>query len=75
MKEYEDTSIFQGITQYIADGKQWRREDNGTEFHFFVEIDDAYIFQGSSMKNRRVFGIKVVHLDFIENQECEVMNG
>ena len=52
-KAFEDTSIFQGWTQYQdEEGVEWRREDFKDYYNFFKADGDTFIFHGTEGRVR-----------------------
>ena len=64
--KWVDYSIFCGWTQYVDEnGEVWRRENDGTNFNFFKEIDGAFILQGSLHRMVYDCSILVEHERFL----------
>jgi hypothetical protein len=65
---YKDTSIFQGITQYKdSSGTEWKFEEDGATFKFYVLENDNWHYQGAMKKTKG--NIAYIHSKFINSQQ------
>lgn len=66
INNFEDQSIFQGITQYFDDqGVEWRRKDFMTFTQWYKLEGDIFVFQGTLNGNYEDMPIRKAHNIFL----------